>query len=124
MPLFCLKRFLREPKPTKKGIRALLGILGSRVSAGVFEATVVGLGRAVEGVMESESLIGFYRLLLGFWGVLGFGGCLVPLWSGSRRLACCWFFCPPAVLRERVLAEVDGLGGLLALLRPHHGFRV
>ena len=25
--LFCLKGFIREPKPTKKGIRALLGIL-------------------------------------------------------------------------------------------------
>ena len=25
--LFCLKGFIREPKPTKKGIRVLLGIL-------------------------------------------------------------------------------------------------
>ena len=26
--LFCLKGFIREPKPPKKGIRVLLGILG------------------------------------------------------------------------------------------------
>ena len=30
--LFCLKGFIREPKPTKKGIRVLLGILDSMVS--------------------------------------------------------------------------------------------
>ena len=27
VPFFCLKGFTREPKPPKKGIRALLGIL-------------------------------------------------------------------------------------------------
>ena len=31
MPLFSLKGFIREPKPPKKGVRALLGILASVV---------------------------------------------------------------------------------------------
>ena len=30
VPFFCLKGFIREPKPPKKGIRALLGILEKR----------------------------------------------------------------------------------------------
>ena len=28
VPFFCLKGFIREPEPTKKGIRVLPGILG------------------------------------------------------------------------------------------------
>ena len=31
MPLLCLKGFIREPKPPKKGIRVLMGILASLV---------------------------------------------------------------------------------------------
>ena len=46
--LFCLKGFIREPKPTKKGIRVLLGILGKDLLPG-FEEGQQGLNKKLHG---------------------------------------------------------------------------
>ena len=80
--LFCLKGLIKEPKPTKKGIRAQLGILVNRISGMEKLFVIFSVQRVVETVSRAyqedtlpNASIGqyYYGSTYPKWGFLNMG---------------------------------------------------